>query len=269
MALLLDDQPGRATTERDAAVAIFRADELSHPLTHSLEQLGTKDGELRDYERLYRSAQQAAPDSRDAARAEYLLASAYSAAGSWDAALQHFQHVIAIHDRLEVRDRDTVRALEGAAWLLHHTGKYRDAIALATRGVQIADEIGDEPGLVGALQVQGQAYLAVGDHRSAREPLERALGLREKLHDGAGSRGFTKFLLAIATWDVDPARALDLAVAARVDLQGDASRIDPWGAPGLKLDNDNRQKLDEIARWIAAHPLKAPARRGSAAGSPR
>jgi eukaryotic-like serine/threonine-protein kinase len=255
MSLYLDDQRDRAMLERDAAVAIFRANQISHPLADSVEHIASADASLRDYERAFRAVQQAAPDSIDVARAEQLFASALGAANRWDDALPHFEHVIALHEHLGLRNRDTVRMLWSAAFVLNQSHRFRDALAFASRGVQIADAIDDQRGLVDSLEQQGHAYVELSDLRAAREPLERANRLRDKLHETGAARGFTKFLLAIATWDTDPARALDLAVAARVDLQGDESRVDPWAAP--TLTKTSRDRLENIRVWIDKHPLPA------------
>jgi tetratricopeptide (TPR) repeat protein len=260
MTLYMDDRPDRALSERDAAIAIFRANRMTHPLVDALERFGTKDAKLDDFERAYRAAQQSAPDSVYAAQTEYVLAAAYGTAGRWDDALSHYQHMIEVHDRMKVRNRDTVRALGMSAFVDNQRHRNREALELATRGAAMAEAIDDSAGLAAALDAQGTAYIALGDRAAARPKLERANHLHEELHDGSAERGWTKFLLAVATWDVDPARALELAAAARVDLQNNASHVDPWSARGVKVDSGHQEQLEEIRQWVDAHPLTARGR---------
>jgi hypothetical protein len=149
---------------------------------------------------------------------------------------------------------DQAVALAQIAALLREADRAREAVPYGERAVAIAAQIADDSELGSALTVLGDAQLAVRDFAGARKSLSRALAIRDRLHEPARYRGHTRFLLACALWPSDPARAKDLAHAARVDLQSFLDSLDPADPGTQVMRRDKGAELARIDRWLASHP---------------
>jgi hypothetical protein len=160
---------------------------------------------------------------------------------------------VAINDQLGVHSGRQADALAQITALLREADRAREAVAYGQRAVAIATEIADDSELGSALTVLGDAQLAVHDLAGARASLARALAIRDRLHEPARYRGHTRFLLASALWPSDPARAKDLAHAARVDLQSFLDSLDPADPGTAVMRRDKGSEIARIDRWLATH----------------
>jgi tetratricopeptide (TPR) repeat protein len=171
--------------------------------------------------------------------------------------IEHHQRAIALRERAGDRwsPRIAVSLNEIGAELLEQK-RPSEAVPYYQRAIEVAARNGKlaEDDLATARAGLGRAYLELDDPVSARPLLEEALAFRvvsPKVSDA--QRGGNRFDLARAIVDVDPARARDLAEAARLDLE---QGLKAWeGLTGIyDLIRPRMQaRLDAVIAWQQAH----------------
>jgi tetratricopeptide (TPR) repeat protein/predicted Ser/Thr protein kinase len=137
-----------------------------------------------------------------------------------------------------------------AADALRRLGRFEEALAedrASLEAIRRAQGEESKP-LAWPLTGEGEDLIALGRAREAIAPLERAVTLRQASTTAPTELGASRFALARALWDGggDRARASTLAEEARRALAAAAARHGGWF----------RRALDEIERWLAAHPTK-------------
>ncbi|MBC7644698.1 MAG: tetratricopeptide repeat protein [Thermoleophilia bacterium] len=99
-----------------------------------------------------------------------------------EAAVLHAQR--AVDAVREIRQPTLMpQALMRLATSLRVAGRHQEAIDLLMQVTALADRPGSDRYLHWALQHMGWSYTEVGDHARARECLESALGIRERMGD--------------------------------------------------------------------------------------
>lgn len=171
-------------------------------------------------------ARQRFPGTAAECYAEYALATAYVLAEEDERALEHYRRQIELADRIDLRDAQRADGLAQAAAILLERGASAEAEPLARGAVRVAQELGAHGELAYAQQVLGWALVELGDAPAAQRALETALALQAKLDTPAQRRGFTRFLLARAVQKRAPARARELAHAAKADLASALAALD-------------------------------------------
>ncbi len=171
-------------------------------------------------------ARQRFPGTAAEAYAEYALASAYVLAEEDERALEHYRRQVELADRIDLRDAQRADGMAQAAAILLERGAAAEAEPLARGAVRVAQELGAHGELAYAQQVLGWALVELGDAPAAQRALETALALQAKLDTPAQRRGFTRFLLARALQKRAPARARELAHAAKADLASALAALD-------------------------------------------
>ena len=250
----LDPNGPRVRDARDAAIQIFARAKLPVPMLDDLGQLGRDPaGLVARLTKIVDHLQHTEPGSANLAEGEFALGGALVVAEHDDQAILHYQRAVAINDKLGVKNAKQAAALSQIAAMLREARRAGEAVPVARRAVQIAEDISDELELGAALNNLGAALLEVHATDEARAVLERSLVIRERTHEPAQFRGRTRFLLATATWSRDPKRAQDLAHAARVDLQGFVDSLDPKDPSKAFLRKEQEGRLADIDRWIAQH----------------
>jgi hypothetical protein len=114
-----------------------------------------------------------------------------------------------------------------------------------------AEAAHDPAGLASAQTSLGRALVDAGHPAEARPLLEQALATREQVHAPALLRGRTRFTLARALAGgtlADRRRAIELAHAARADIEASLAALAPGDAFGRKWQ---QRRLDEVDRWLA------------------
>src|SRR5262249_19430593 len=185
----------------------------------------------------------AGPNTQAVVDANYNLGIAYALADQPERALEHYQEAAALGERLDLREAKLANALAQSAMILVELGRPREAVPVARRAVAMAEALAVDSELGSALTVLGSALVAAGQPAAAREPLRRALAIRDHLHESGRFRGYTRFLLATALWDVDRKRARDLARAARVDIQSFVDELPPDDPNTPHLGRTQRARL--------------------------
>src|SRR5262249_2371861 len=145
----------------------------------------------------------AGPNTQAVVDANYNLGIAYALADQPERALEHYQEAAALGERLDLREAKLANALAQSAMILVELGRPREAVPVARRAVAMAEALAVDSELGSALTVLGSALLETGQTAAAREPLRRALPIRDHLAGSGRVRGDTRFLLATAAWGVD------------------------------------------------------------------
>ena len=202
---------------------------------------------------LLEQARARGPESDVVFTSECNLGHAYTALGEEAKALQHYLRAAEIGERLGVRDARLASALSQAGAIAGELGRPAEGVAYARRAAALADELGAEQEVGGALTVLGWLLLETGQRAEARTHLARALALREKLREPGRFRGRTRYLLATALWPADRTRARELAYAARVDIQGDLDSMPRDGTGWAHVRKEQGARLAEIDAWLRAH----------------
>jgi eukaryotic-like serine/threonine-protein kinase len=189
------------------------------------------------------------PDHPDLAITLTNLAALASRQHRYVEAIAISERVIAMRKRtLGPRSPKLAPTLNNLAVSLMALKRYDEAIAAYREAVEAYDTAypGGHPEAAMMLTGIGEIELARGDPQQAIAPLERA----ERLASAAeGADPYvlaeTRFLLARALWETAPAR--DRKRARALAEQGAATlRTAP---------ESERRHLDDIERWLTAHPL--------------
>jgi CHAT domain-containing protein len=157
----------------------------------------------------------------------YHLAVIDSALGQYQAALPEIERSLKIFEKNGPQKSEIlVGILAIQARILCGLGRCKDALAPALRSVQVYEKLDNQTGRgYRCLIVLADVYRQLGRHADAREPLERALAVRQKV---TGSNNpdlaFIMALLAQVRFKQgDPAAALDLLQQALpIAAQGDS-----------------------------------------------
>ena len=185
--------------------------------------------------------------------AEHTLASAYAIAEKPDLALTHYRRAVELADELSLRNDKVAFSLGQIGALLLDDGEVAAAVVPTRRAAELALELGLDVEIASALTTLGRLLLAQDAPAAALAPLERALALRIRNDEPARFRGTTRFLLARALAAPDPERALQLAHAARADLQGALDTLDPAERGADHVRRTTSAHLDKIDRWLRDH----------------
>ena len=172
---------------------------------------------------------------------------------------------LAVFEETGHRYREGVM-LTNLARIAMEQGRLDDALDGGRRALQLTEEIDDAEGVVASLQSLGDGYRLAGDHRTAREYLER--GLEESRQHALPY--FTAHLLAsLAAVDLADGRDDD-AVAHAVEAQEAASADDVPHAQARAdlLTGMARQAAGDAVRRRAAARRGAAARRARGGGRP-
>ncbi|HTE55898.1 MAG TPA: serine/threonine-protein kinase [Kofleriaceae bacterium] len=249
--VLLDRDPdsARGRTTLESAAAIFRKAGIAMPVSLP----GDPAALIEQTTQLLALATAAGPSTEAVVDATYNLAIAYTLADQPEPALQHYRDAAALGQRLGLRSARIADALGQSAALLVELGRPREAIPVARRAVAMAEALAVDSALGAALTTLGAALLDADQASAAREPLRRALTIRDRLHESGRFRGNTRFLLARALVAGDPDRARSLAQAARVDLQGFLDGLAPGDTGGEHMRREQQARLDRIDRWLVEH----------------
>jgi len=193
------------------------------------------------------------PQSQVAFNAEVNYGIAYAAKDLPEASLAHYQRAAEIADRLGLHDVQVAEIHAQIASALIELGRARDALPSARRAAAVAEDLGVESELGYVLTILGWALVEVGDP-AATAPLERSLAIRDRLHDPGQFRGNTRFLLARSLPGSARKRAIELAQAARVDIQAYVdSLVDDADPLAPSQRKRNQARLDQIDRWLLDH----------------
>jgi tetratricopeptide (TPR) repeat protein len=187
--------------------------------------------------------------------AEHALGSAYLIAEQPGPALQHYRRAAELSDALKIHTDKTAFIFGQIASILIDQKQYQDAVEPSRRALAEAQALGIDLELASALNVRGRVFLEMGDPAKARPLLQRALAIRIRINEEARFRGMTRFLLARALWSSDRAQAMEMAHAARSDLQGflDSSSPAERGADYTRKIAATR--IGEIEQWLTEHRL--------------
>jgi tetratricopeptide (TPR) repeat protein len=167
-------------------------------------------------------------------------------------AIGQYQKYLVIADKAARRDSEVAWVKASMASGLLQLGRTGEAIDMANQAVTLAQAVGTPSVQAYALTTQGWARLASGQVAAARDPLKRALDIRDQLREGSADRSRTRFLYAESLWPVDKRRAYGLAVAAQEDAELGLRNLPKNGfAPYIRAHQQKR--IDEIKRWIAKH----------------
>jgi len=239
---------------RDAAIAIFQRAHITVPLLALMGELGgDPEGLIAQIKDVLDTAVKTQPESELVADSEYDLAAAYLIADHPALALDYYQRAAALNDKLGIKTDKQASALSQAAAILLDDHRMPEAAVYARRSADVAEAIGDDSELGSALTMLGTALLGTGDAAGARTALQRALAIRDRLHEPAQLRGNTRFVLARALWSTDRARARDLAHAARVDIQSFLDGLDPADQSMTFQRKQAAERLAAIDTWLTGH----------------
>ena len=167
---------------------------------------------------------------------------------------------LAVFEETGHRYREGVM-LTNLARIAMEQGRLDDALDGGRRALQLTEEIDDAEGVVASLQSLGDGYRLAGDHRTAREYLER--GVEESRQHALPY--FTAYLLAsLAAVDLADGRDDD-AVAHAIEAQDAASADDVPHAQARAdlLAGMARQAAGDAS---AVEPLRAAVRRHAELG---
>jgi eukaryotic-like serine/threonine-protein kinase len=244
-----DPDGSRGRTALAAAAALFRRNGIDMPVTAPADPAAL----IEQTRELLAIATRGGRESAAVVDATYNLAIAYTLADQPERAVEHYTEAIAMSERLGRRDQRLADGHSQKASLLIDLGRAREAVTVARRAVALAEELALDPELGAALTALGDALLETGQSAAAREPLRRALAIRDRLHESGRRRGNTRFLLATALWKVDRERARGLAQAARVDVRGFIDGLSPDDPNTPYLRRQEQARLDRIDRWLRKH----------------
>lgn len=243
-----------------AAGAIFRQAGIEAPIGPPEVESAALIAQL---EQLYQLARASGERTEAVFHAEYALAGAYVLDGQPAEALAHYRRTAELGEALGLQGERLAYVYGQIAALLvdaveqggpDAAGALEGAVAPARRAVALAEQLDSPRELASALNVSGRLLLARGETKAARAALTRALELRIRNNEPARFRGGTRFLLAQALWREEPARALELAHAARADLQAALDTL-PAEERGVAFVRGTLQaRLGQLERWLAEHP---------------
>jgi tetratricopeptide (TPR) repeat protein len=197
-------------------------------------------------------AEASGPRTESMFNVEHALASAYLLAEDTEHALEHYRKAAELGEALGLRNDKLVYSLTQSASILIDQDRLAEAEAPMRRGLELARQLGIEVELASALVAQGRWLLARGETAAARQPLAEALELRSRSNEPPRFRGSSRFLLARALWDADPRRALELAHAARVDLQDMLESTPPDARGAAHQRRVTQELMEDVDRWLAA-----------------
>jgi tetratricopeptide (TPR) repeat protein len=171
---------------------------------------------------------------------------ALSLAGRPAEALALLRQVVAIEERAgRAVNMDFIHHRMADA--LRRLRRFEEALAEDRASLAIFAESHEEESaaFATALTGLGEDLVALGRAGEAQGPLERALTLREQRPLGAADLASTRFALAKALWESGRDRERARSLAARA---GETFRA------AFARHGGFRATLDEIDRWVAAHP---------------
>ncbi len=144
------------------------------------------------------------------------------------------------------KTREMIQYRNAFGAILTRARRYDEAIDQLDRALAAGEAMLDPaaPQLADTLQAMGDAYRRKGELARAVPILERALAIRKAGAAGPAELSMTEYPLARALWDAgkDRARALRLAEEAAHN----------YGAAG------DREGVDIVRKWLAAHPRPRP-----------
>jgi tetratricopeptide (TPR) repeat protein len=244
-----DSEDPRARATMDRAQAILDANRIDMPVTLARDAAGL----VAQTRQLLAMAQAAGSDSEAVVGAHYNLAIAYTLTDEREEALAQYQKASQMGEELGLRDARMVESLSQSSALLIELGRASEGIAPARRAVRRAEELGLQSELGASLSTLGWALLEADQPAAARDPLRRALAIRERLKESGRFRGNTRFLLARALWSADRERARGMAQAARLDMVGFLEVIADDDPNAATLRRIQGERLAEIDRWLDSH----------------
>ena len=163
-------------------------------------------------------------NKRDLAEAYYFGGSAYRLASQPEKAREYYRRAVELWDELGRSDSSPIGAREAIASLSVELGHPAEALPYATEAAARAKVLNVEMVTGDTSTTMGEILLANGDAAEARVWLEKAVVIRDR--ETAGSRGFTRYLLAEALWNHDRKRALVVLGSAEQDTHTALQELD-------------------------------------------
>ena len=157
---------------------------LGHPETGALhEAIGDLQTLGGDYAAAATSYEAAAAQSAagDLGRIEHKLGRLHHRRGDWELAESHFR--AALEELGDESTAERASLFADRSLNAHRRGEEVEALALATRALELADEAGDLAALARAHNILGVLATRRGDASRAREHLKKSVSLSEGLSD--------------------------------------------------------------------------------------
>ena len=154
-----------------------------------LQELGDVQqliGDLAASLETYRAALALAPDSRARSRFVAEIGMVYIVMGSLDEAFRAASEAWSLVKGAGGREESRALRLLGLAH--HHLGRTEPALECMNRGVEIAEQEGDDGEVAGGLNLLGNIYADIGNRDEALPAYQKSLRIKEKLADGADER---------------------------------------------------------------------------------